>query len=155
MCFRSMRCLARQWHLSKLLSPRMRNLHVKPASGSGCRCTTTGTTLGDKMIYMQKNITQRTLGDKCWSHVFWQSLLSVGACIWLLMIGFRRIRPSLANRLFFRQIWHLALRTLCVNLMACNIPLVLLGPTYAFRLWCIWVLFTLFAFYESAIVCSF
>ena len=24
------------------------------------------------------------------------------------MIGFRRIRPSLANRLFFRQIWHLA-----------------------------------------------
>ena len=59
MCFRSMRCLARQWHLSKLLSPRMRNLHVKPASGSGCRCTTTGTTLGDKMMYMQKSITQR------------------------------------------------------------------------------------------------
>ena len=39
--------------------------------------------------------------------------------------------------------------------MACNITLMLLGPTYAFRLWCIWVLFTLFAFYESAIVCSF
>ena len=112
MCFRSMRCLARQWHLSKLLSPRMRNLHVKPASGSGCRCTTTGTTLGDKMMYMQKNITQRTLGDKCWSHVFWQSLLSVSACIWFLMIGFRRIRPSLANRLFFKQIWswHATLR---------------------------------------------
>ena len=29
-------------------------------------------------------------------------LVSVGACIWLLMRGFRRIRPSLANRLFFK-----------------------------------------------------
>ena len=47
------------------------------------------------------------------------------------------------------------LRCLPVNVMACNTTLMLLGSTYAFRLWCIWVLFTLIAFYETEIVCSF
>ena len=47
------------------------------------------------------------------------------------------------------------LRCLPVNVMACNTTLMLLGSTYAFRLWCIWVLFTLIAFYETEIICSF
>lgn len=38
------------------------------------------------------------------------------------------------------------LRSLPINVMACRRVLVLWGPTYAFRLWCVWELFTLLAF---------
>ena len=38
------------------------------------------------------------------------------------------------------------LRALPVNVMACDRVMVLLGNTYACRLWCIWELFTLLAF---------
>lgn len=38
------------------------------------------------------------------------------------------------------------LRTLPVNVMACKNMLVLCGPTYTSRLWCVWEVCTLFAF---------
>lgn len=41
------------------------------------------------------------------------------------------------------------LRVLPVNVMACAKMLVLLGPTYPTRLWCVWELFTLLAFNQD------
>mmetsp|Transcript_3204 Transcript_3204/g.7531 ORF Transcript_3204/g.7531 Transcript_3204/m.7531 type:complete len:196 (+) Transcript_3204:2-589(+) len=38
------------------------------------------------------------------------------------------------------------LKVLPINVMACNKVLVLVGDTYATRLWCVWELFILFAF---------
>ena len=42
------------------------------------------------------------------------------------------------------------LRVLPVNVMACRRMLVLFGPTYPTRLWCVWELFTLCSFLPAA-----
>ena len=43
------------------------------------------------------------------------------------------------------------LRVLPVNVMACNRMMVLCGHTYQHRLWCVWELFTLFAFAQASV----
>lgn len=45
------------------------------------------------------------------------------------------------------------LKVLCANVLACDKVMVLLGPTYSSRLWCVWELFTVLAFQrlESAL----
>jgi len=42
-----------------------------------------------------------------------------------------------------------SLKALPVNIQACNRVLVLCGPTYCNRLWCVWELYTVFVFAQN------